>query len=90
MRRFNLIRHLQQALCLRIERGLRRRDAYIQFGQTVGADQLLGNRRAIAIGGKAVPAAQPACQRHQTFARGECLAIVALDDAHHRQSRGKL
>ena len=90
LRRVNLIGHLRQALRLRIQRGLRRCNERFQFGQTIGAHQLLGNRRAVAIGGKAVPAAQPACQRHQTFAGGKCLAIIGFSHTHHRQSRRKL
>jgi hypothetical protein len=87
---FNVIIHLQQALCLCIERSLRRRNEHVQFGQTIGADELFCNRGAITIGGKAVPAAQPACQCHQTFARCEGLTIIRFDHTHHRQSRGKL
>ena len=85
----DVIRQLLNRCCLLRQRrfsGLR------QFGelrQPVCADQLLGGRRAVVIGGKPVPAAQFSIAGNQPLPRPKRFALVYIDDADERQTRVK-
>ena len=86
LRGTDLIRHLRKCLGLFRQRRFCGRYQCIQLRQSVCPDQQFSGRRAVAIGGKTIPAAQLPGKRHEALTRCQRCAIILFDNPHMRKA----